>query len=285
MTQTFSDWIGRTEIVEDVPSVSLVEGLLATLDHDVPKLAAGDFAPQSIHWCLGATRARASELGPDGHPKLGGFLPPVPLPRRMWAASALEFLAPIRIGSAVTRRSTLAGITEKHGASGRLVFVDVDHMLMAEGIEAVRERQTLVYRDSTSAAPEGATKAQERAANPEWTWQRELTPDPVMLFRYSALTFNGHRIHYDLPYATGAEGYPGLVVHGPLTATLLLDLCARHLGPNALSSFTFRGVSAAFAGAPLRLAARRDGRSLSLAALGPDERVVMKGQATIAGCG
>ncbi len=196
----------------------------------------------------------------------------------MWASSCVEFLAPIRIGSRIQRNSRIAAITEKTGSAGGLLFVDIDHATSADGVEAVRERQTIVYRE---VGPRTGPGKAEPVIFTDWTWHRELTPDPVMLFRYSALTFNGHRIHYDLPYATADEGYEGLVVQGPLVATLLLDLCARQLGPDALTRFSFRAVAPAFAGMPLMLKARRDGPALVLAAFGPQNRCIMKAEATI----
>jgi 3-methylfumaryl-CoA hydratase len=273
----FSGWIGRTEMVEDVLTPATARSLLATLDQD-PDAAAGDFAPQSIHWCLAVPGARMSDLGIDGHPRTGGFLPPAPFSRRMWASSAVEFLAPIRVGSSVRRISKIAAVTEKAGSSGRLMFVDVDHAISANGSPAVRERQTIVYREARAGSVSSKAEPRDLAS---WTWQREVTPDEVMLFRYSALTFNGHRIHYDLPYATTVEGYAGLVVQGPLVATLLLDLCARQLGADALSRFAFRAVAPAFAGVPLRLKARRDGSSLALAAFGHPGYLVMTAEADI----
>jgi 3-methylfumaryl-CoA hydratase len=272
------EWIGRTETVEDVLTAAAAQALLATLDHGVNP-AANDSAPQSIHWCLAVPRARMSELGADGHPRTGDFLPPSPLPRRMWAASVVEFLSPIRIGARIERHSEVVAVTEKTGASGRLMFVEVDHAIAADGAPAVRERQTIVYREA--GARTGAGKADGTSTG--WTWRRELMPDPVMLFRYSAATFNGHRIHYDLPYATVEEGYAGLVVQGPLVATLLVDLCARQLGPDALTRFAFRAVAPAFAGVPLMLKARREASSLALAAFAPQDRLIMQADADIRG--
>jgi 3-methylfumaryl-CoA hydratase len=176
-------------------------------------------------------------------------------------------------------RSKIAAVTEKTGAPGRLMFVEINHEVSADGSQAVRERQTIVYREGGT----GPGPGKPEQSGTGWTWQRELTPDQVMLFRYSALTFNAHRIHYDLPYATTGEGYAGLVVQGPLVATLLLDLCARHFGGNALTRFAFRAVAPAFAGMPLTLRARRNGPSLALAAFGPQDRLIMKAEADIRG--
>jgi 3-methylfumaryl-CoA hydratase len=233
-------WIGRTREGEDVVTAGLIEGLRATLD-STGRHGADEPAPQGLHWLLAPVRAPMHALGPDGHARTGDFLPPMTLPRRMWAASDIQFLSPIPVGAPVRLRSEIVSITPKSGASGELVFVDVDHVIVANGTPAVRERQTIVYR----AAAGGSARAEPDQGSHDF--ERRCRPDPVMLFRYSALTFNGHRIHYDQPYATGVEGYPGLVVHGPLTATLLIDLCARQFGGNRLARFSFRAVSPAFA--------------------------------------
>jgi 3-methylfumaryl-CoA hydratase len=250
--------------------------LNATLDRDSPYPEPGCEAPQGIHWLLAQPRVAQSRIGPDGHPERGDFLPPVALPRRMWAASRVDFLAPLRVGDDIERTSTVAAVTEKEGRSGSLVFVDVDHETRAGDTLAVVERQTIVYRQA------GGNAAPPRAGpGADWDWRRQVTPDEVLLFRYSALLFNAHRIHYDLDFATRTEGYPGLIVHGPLTATLLLDLAARKLGGNALAHFRFRGVSPAFSGAPLTLLGRQEGADLSLAAENGEGHPVMTASARV----
>ena len=288
-------WIGRNETRTDLFTPQLLERFCATLD----LAPAGDIAPQGIHWCLCPPAAPTASLGTDGHPRrddsADGFLPPVPLPRRMWASSKVEFLAPIPVAAEIERASTIAGITEKSGSSGALVFVDVDHETHANGIPAVRERQTIVYREANlpSRLREGSEAGLSQAlTHPPltppaggrgtgWPWHRTVMPSEPLLLRYSALTFNSHRIHYDRPYATQAEGYPGLVVHGPLTATLLLDLAARELGCNSLASFSFRGQSPAIVGEPLHLAGRIDGNAITLSAMGEDGRVIMSAEANL----
>ena len=174
------------------------------------------------HWLYFLPEARESDLGPDGHPARGGFLPPVALPRRMWAGGRVDFLSPIPLGAEMTRRSTIIDIVDKSGSSGPMTFVVVRHEISLQGRLAVREEQDIVYRGASGqdapAAADGASASAER-----YDFRRCVAPGPVELFRYSALTFNGHRIHYDRDYATGAEGYPGLVVHGPLIATMLVD--------------------------------------------------------------
>ena len=266
----WSAWIGREERRSDRVTDAALARFRATIGG-----AQGEHAPPGFHWCLCTPDAPMDELGEDGHPKKGGFLPPVPLPRRMWAASELGFRAPIPKDAEIERVSTVASIEEKQGKSGLLVFVEVDHVTSADGKVAVRERQSLVYREAARAPME-----LPRASGAElsaWPVTRSLSPDPVLLFRFSALTFNSHRIHYDLAYAEDEEGYPGLVVHGPLTATLLLTLAAEELGE--VKRFSFRGLSPAFAGQPLHLAARSEGKGLAMEAIGGDGRTVMQASA------
>ena len=270
----WSEWIGRTQEQEDTLTPALLKRFRATTDSDV----TGDVAPQAIHWCLCLPEAATADLDGDGHPKRGGFLPPVPLPRRMWASSKVEFHAPIVAGAAITRRSTITDVSEKQGSSGPLIFVQLDHQTSANSIVAVYEQQTLVYREGGTSAP-NPKPADITPDFADWDWHRSLIPCETLLFRFSALTFNSHRIHYDRPYAETEERYRDLVVHGPLTATLLIDLAARELGPNRLKSFSFRGESPAFAGETLHLVGRKQGEMITLAALGGDGRTVMSAQA------
>ena len=270
----WADWIGRSETRSDVITPGLVARFCATLDRPVT-----DEIPQGLHWCLCLPDAATAELGPDGHPAKGGFLPPIPLPRRMWASSSVSFDHPLQLDDAITRISTIASIEEKAGKSGDLVFVAVDHETSAgEGV-AVRERQNIVYREPASAPapPAGGSPADLSG----WDWQREIIPSETLLFRYSALTFNSHRIHYDRPYAVEEEGYPGLVVQGPLMATLLLDLAASELGANRLSRFAFRGQSPAIVNQAIHLVGRQQGENISLAVLGDDGREIMTAQGAI----
>ncbi|MDB5713936.1 MAG: hypothetical protein JWO15_1333 [Sphingomonadales bacterium] len=248
-----------SETRTDVLTPALAARYAATFDRD-----HADGASQGIHWCLCTPDAATATLGPDGHPAGGdGFMPESDLPRRMWASSALTFHAPIAVGAAIERVSTVLDTVEKTGGSGTLLFVTVGHRTSADGVLAVDEKQTIVYRAAPSpgaaAAPAAPVTREEH-----WGWQREITPSTPLLFRYSALTFNSHRIHYDLPYASGEEGYPGLIVHGPLMASLLLDLADRKLGRNALASFAFRAVAPAFVDAPLTLLGRREGDAVNL---------------------
>jgi 3-methylfumaryl-CoA hydratase len=265
----WTDWIGREEVRSDVLTPGLAARYTATLD----ARPSDDAAPQGIHWCLGLPDTPTGELGIDGHPPKGGLLPPVELPRRMWASSDVEFVAPMAIGARVSRTSRVAMIDDKTGSSGRLVFVTVLHETSADGALCVRETQTIVYRDAPAAPMPQPTGNMPRPDG--WSWHRAVTPTAPMLFRYSALTFNTHRIHYDLPYAAGEEGYPGLVVHGPLMASLLLDLTARVAGPNRLKRFQFRGKAPAFAGLTLHLLANEERGAVTYAIIDQTGREIM----------
>ena len=240
------DWTGREETVDDVVRRDAVRGLYATLDR--PECLGEPLkVPQLVHWLHFHPLALQSDIGPDGHAKRGGFLPPVPLPRRMWAGSRLNFTRTPAIGERIARRSLIKDVRITEGKSGTLVFVTVQHQIRGDEGAELTDEHDIVYR----AAPAPGTKpAPARAAPTGAVWRREVTPDPVLLFRYSALTFNGHRIHYDRPYVTQVEGYPGLIVHGPLIATLLLDLFDRERPDARVSEFSFRAVSPLFDTAP-----------------------------------
>ena len=218
-------WVGRTESRTDEVTAWPAVALAATLDRHDPAPSPGDALPPGWHWLYFLEAAPASELGPDGHPNRGGFLPPVTLPRRMWAGGRLEFRRALRVGEPIRRESTILSIEPKQGRSGSLVFVTVRHTVLCGGELAVIEDHDIVYRE---AAKPGDTPPRSQPAPGDATWRREIVADPVMLFRYSALTFIGQRIHYDLDYCRNVEGYPGLVVHGPLQVILLLDLARRH---------------------------------------------------------
>jgi 3-methylfumaryl-CoA hydratase len=239
------DWIGRSESASDVVTATPYAALSATLDWPAERPAPGTPLPALWHWLYFLPLYRQSEVGPDGHAKRGSFLPPVALPRRMWAASQIEFHSPLCVGDSINRTSSVADVTEKSGRSGALVFVKVRHQIRKQGTDApaITEFHDIVYRE----APQpGAVEAPPRAAPAAATWERTVVPDDVLLFRYSALTFNGHRIHYDRRYVTEVEGYPGLVVHGPLLATLLLDLLRRQRPDAAVARYEFRAMRPIF---------------------------------------
>lgn len=258
-------WIGKTETATDFVTPAPIAALSATLDIEAPHPRAGDAVPPLWHWLYFLETHRQSELGPDGHAKLGGFLPRVPLPRRMWAGGRFEFMRPLRVGDTFTRTSRIVDVQEKKGRTGALVFVLVRHEIgNSEGIALVEE-QDLVYRDR---AKQGDAVSPPQPAPAGAVWERTVQPDDVLLFRYSALTFNGHRIHYDRRFATETEGYPGLVVHGPLIATLLLDLLHRHMPGANVSRFEFRAVGPLFDISPFKLFGKpeNDAKTISLRA-------------------
>jgi len=242
-------WIGRTQTEQEFVSPRLAQQLAATLGlEDGP--GVGFALPALWHWALFPHIVSQSQVGSDGHPKRGGFLPPVPLPRRMWAGSRVRFERPLVVGSEVSRTSQILDVAEKEGRTGKLVFVRLRHELEDLDGPLISEEQDVVYREFSATA---YTAAAGPLAPAEFTWQREIVPDPVLLFRYSADTFNGHRIHYDRTYAREQEGYPALVVHGPLTATLLIDLVRRSLPGKSITSFSFKAVNPLFDHAPFHL--------------------------------
>ncbi|QGZ61794.1 FAS1-like dehydratase domain-containing protein [Paraburkholderia acidisoli] len=274
-TPSLRAWIDKTETLTDEITAFPLRALAATLDRDTP---AHD-VPPLWHWLYFLPVAPLAAVGADGHPLRGGFLPPVDLPRRMWAGGRLSFHAPLRAGHPATRTSTIANIEDKTGRSGRLVFVTVEHRYERGGELCIEEEHDIVYRDAAQA---GASAPRPKAAPQGETWSRTLTADAVMLFRYSALTFNGHRIHYDFPYVTQEEGYPGLIVHGPLIATLLLDLVHREAPEAKVATFAFRAVRPLFAGNAFTLCGRRaaDGRSVDLWAKDHEGWLAMQASAT-----
>ncbi|MDO8315741.1 MAG: MaoC family dehydratase N-terminal domain-containing protein [Rugosibacter sp.] len=259
-------WAGRSETVQDVLHAKPLVLFSAMLDRQDSPPKAGDEIPPFWHGLYFLTATRQSELGADGHPPRGGFLPPVPLPRRMFAGAQVDFVRPLHVEQAVERRSTILGVSQKQGRSGEMVFLQLQHEISDAAGVCVVETQDIVYREDPGSATANAQAAPTikpsatapqghllRGVSPaptfpamEALWSRTIVPDPVLLFRYSALTFIGHRIHYDYPYTTEVEGYPGLVVHGPLQATLLLDLLRRELPQCMPQRFVFRAVNPLF---------------------------------------
>ncbi|MDD5325957.1 MAG: MaoC family dehydratase N-terminal domain-containing protein [Polaromonas sp.] len=304
-------WVGKSETLSDDITAAPVRGLSATLDRDDPAPLPGSALPPLWHWLYFLPQQRQSELGPDGHAKRGGFLPPVPLPRRMWAGGRLQWLQgnPLVVGDAVQRISRIGSVTHKAGRSGDLLFVLVKNEIHnARGL-ALTEEHDIVYRAAvlaptlvasrTTLPPEGALAPrggpsalvqtgdpapQPVAAEKGAAWQREIVPDDVLLFRYSALTFNGHRIHYDRRYVTQVEGYPGLMVHGPLIATLLVDLLRRQQPGAFVRSFSFKAVCPTFDLHPFRLNGQpsADGKTVKLWAEDHEGRLTMQATAELA---
>jgi 3-methylfumaryl-CoA hydratase len=275
---SLKQWIGNVQTLDDQATLAPLQALAATLDRDDPPPQPGDAVPPCWHWLYFLPLQRASGIGSDGHPKRGGFLPPVPLPRRMWAGSRIVFERPLKAGKLIRRSSRIDDVSVKEGRTGTLVFVRVLHAISDSGGPAITEEQDIVYR----AMPlPGEAAPPLKPARTDEQFSRRIVPDPVLLFRYSALTFNGHRIHYDRPYATGEEGYPGLVVHGPLIATLLLDLLRRSRPELRVMSFEFKAVSPLIDTAPFEVCGHLDGGTATLWARGPNGALAMQASAAV----
>ncbi len=272
-------WLDKTETRHDQISPALAAALAATLDGPRQPMA-GDALPPLWHWIYFWSVCRQSEVGADGHPQRGGFLPPVPLPRRMWAGGRLRFAAPLPIGAAAEKVSRIASVDVKQGRTGALAFVTVQHTVRHQGQLCLTEEHDIVYRDLPQP---GAPVVLPKSAPGDARWSRRVEPDPVLLFRYSALTFNGHRIHYDRSYVTGVEGYPGLIVHGPLIATLLADLVAREMPQAVMREFNFRSVGTLFDTEPFTLCGKpaADGKSVALWAQNERGELAMQADALL----
>jgi 3-methylfumaryl-CoA hydratase len=276
-------WVGKSEALTDDITAAPVRALSATLDRDDAATLHGTLLPALWHWLYFLPQHRQSEIGPDGHARRGGFLPPVPLPRRMWAGGRLQWQPenPLVVGDTAKRISTIASVTHKAGRTGDLLFVLVRHDIYNATGLALTEEHDIVYRAVAQASdPVPPPVAAEQGA----AWQREIYPDAVLLFRYSALTFNGHRIHYDRQYVTEAEGYPGLIVHGPLIATLLVDLVRRHAPAAFIKRFEFKAVRPTFDLHPFRLNAQpsEDGHSVRVWAQDHEGWLTMQGTVELA---
>ena len=285
-------WTGRSETLNDVVTATPYAALSATLDwpakkgvhHDsAGRPPAGTTLPYLWHWLYFLPIYPQSEIGADGHAKRGGFLPPVPLPRRMWAGSDFEFHEPLLVGDALSRTSTIVDIKEKSGRTGNLIFVKVRHEIRRNGVQSVAltEHHNIVYRDAPKA---GDVAPPPQAAPSDWAWERQIVPDDVLLFRYSALTFNGHRIHYDRKYVTEVEGYPGLIVHGPLIATLLMDLLRRNKPDATVARFEFKAVRPTFDTNPFSVHGQpsADGKTIRLWGRDHEGWLTMDATATLA---
>lgn len=278
MTGGYEAWIGREEQSSERINATVAKAMAATLDLERAPLA-GEPLPPGWQWLFFNPTARQSALGEDGHPQRGGFLPPIELPRRMWAGSRIRYLADLPIDVQATKRSRILKIENKTGKRGSLSFVTVEHTIGYDGKACISEEQDIVYRE---APPPNATVPTPQRHEAIAEWRRTVHPDTTLLFRYSALTFNGHRIHYDQAYARDVEGYPDLVVHGPLTATLLQQFALEHGKGRKLARFEFRGVSPLLVGRAFQLEGRQseDG-ALSLWARGPDGELAMSATAAL----
>lgn len=261
-----SPWIGRAESSTDTVTAAPLKALSRLLDRaDDADPVPGTLLPTLAHWLYFLPQPLQRDVDIDGHPKRGGFLPPIKLPRRMWAGGRLTFHADARVGDELTRRSTIARIDVKQGRSGSLVFVTVDHEVSGTNGLVLNEQHDIVYRDAPTA---GAAPVAPGLAPADEQFSRTITPDAALLFRFSALTFNAHRIHYDRSYATEVEQYPGIVVHGPLIATYLVDLVRREWPTARIQSFAFKAVSPLFDIHPFTVCGKRE-------APGPDGRIAL----------
>ena len=311
----------RTRVRNDILAPGPARAMLGLLDRDPRAISEGDPLPLGWHWLYFRQPCRASHLARDGHEVRGDFMPDVDLPRRMWAGGTLRSLRPVALGEPAELRSEIASITEKRGKSGRLVFVTVGHTVLQGDRRCVEEEQVIVYRESArrpvaaTARPQAArqkaaapgegggtavaadaddvSSGDSGRADPASEWTETFLPTTVTLFQFSALTYNGHRIHYDHPYVTEQEGYPGLLVHGPLTALLLLDAARRH-SPRPVRQFRYRALAPLFVDQPIALAGRAapagaDGsgpqQERIVEALAPSGAVAMRGWVTLRSTG
>ncbi|AIO37822.1 hypothetical protein DM40_5520 [Burkholderia cenocepacia] len=273
--ESIDAWIGRREDSVDRITPAPIRLLRATLDDAEPS-ALPDVLPPLWHWLYFLPGERQSNIGTDGHARRGGFLPPVALPRRMWAGGRLQFLRPLAVDTPIQRRSTIANVQSKSGRSGQLVFVTALHEIGdAQGV-AIREEQDIVYRDAPPPAAAGTPAPVAPPAPTDEQYSRIVTPDPVLLMRFSALTFNGHRIHYDRPYAMEEEGYPGLVVHGPLIAMLLMEELRRRHPGKTIRAFDFKAVSPLFDTAPFTVNGKLESHTARVWARGPQGQLAMQ---------
>ncbi len=268
-------WVGKEQTVDDTIDLAVCQRMEATLDQPA-QLEEGEPLPTLWHWLYFHQPARQSLLGRDGHPEKGGFLPPVPLPRRMWAGGRFEFQAPLPIGGKAQRQSTIKSVDHKKGRSGELCFVTVKHQVTSGGTICLIEEHDIVYRHDPKPDDKPVLPL---PADGDADFSRAVTPSPVMLFRYSALTFNGHRIHYDRDYCRDVEGYPGLVFHGPLTATLLADLAVRNNPGRRFEHFEFRALAPIFDTTPFSVSGWQRQDHTALQAVLPGDALAMKATA------
>lgn len=264
------DAIGNSQSRTEVIGKRQAELLAVTLGKKVP--GEGDALPSCWHWAWFNDALPAAQLGRDGHPKRGGFIPDIPLPRRMWAGGELEFLAPLKIGLETQKRSTIEAIKTRKGGSGELYIVTIGHQLSQGDVLCVNEKQNLVFREDP--AP-GAPKPDPIVPPQAPDLSEEMLADPVLMFRYSALTFNGHRIHYDVDYARDVEGYPDLVFHAPLTATSLCDIATRLMNEAPVRSFSYRATAPLFCNSPIKLSAKKNGAGVTAWAETPEGHQAM----------
>ncbi|MDX2277822.1 MAG: MaoC family dehydratase N-terminal domain-containing protein [Hyphomonadaceae bacterium] len=273
MSSNFEDWIGREQELREPIRAAAVEALAASLDLPAPR--EGDALPPGWQWLFFNPSPPRETLGVDGLPTHGDFMPPIELPRRMWAGNRIQYVSPLPIGAEAVKRSKIVSIERKTGKAGPLCFVTQEHHISSGGQVRIVEQHGLVFRAPPIGEAPTPPRHEEKAQ-----WVETFTPDPVLLFRYSALTFNAHRIHYDQPYAREVEGYPDLVVHGPLTATLLHLFAQKHGGGRRLARFDLRAVNPLYVTEPFTLEGRAEGDALLVWARGPDGELAMSAIAT-----
>src|SRR5579872_2253290 len=279
----YGAYLNKQERRTDTLDRHRVVDLAAMLDIDVKELTPDDTLPPLAHWLYFNTWVRQSQIGPDGHPRRGGFMPPITLPRRMFAGGRIKFLAPLPLGENVERVATIKAINPKTGSSGELIFVTVKHEIFGKRGLAIEEEQDIVYRDaSKSGSSESPPSAKPPSAPEPGSVVKRIQSDPVLLFRYSALISNGHRIHYDYEYVTQVEGYPGLIVHGPLQAQLLADL-VREYFKAPIASFTFQARRPIFNPSPFDCVGKRNGSTVELMTADTAGNVCMKATAVLGG--
>jgi len=276
MSLSYADWIGSSKEKEELIELAPVQAAAALLDDTATDFVAGSPLPPLWQWFFFLARAPQSQLGRDGHLQRGGLMPPIELPRRMFAGARMRFLKPLLVGKPARQQSVIREVSQKEGRTGKLVFVTVAHNIFQNGERCIEEEQDIVYRQP--GAPISAPQPCELAPVPAGSWTRMITPDPTLLFRFSALTFNAHRIHYDRIYATTVEGYPGLVVQGPLVAVLLMELVRFH-AHRSVAAFTFRAQAPLFDLAPFRLIGTPIGERVHLEAQGPDGKTTLTAHA------
>lgn len=267
--------LGRTAEFSDLLDPARAVAMQATLDLSGPALGAGDPLPPFWHYIYFWDALRPAGLGRDGHPRTGDFIPNLGLPRRMWAGGDLQFHAPILLGTPATKVTKITDVQEKQARSGRLAVVTLQHQILQNGQLCITEDQSLLYREEASA---DGPKPVPPVAPTDETVKQSRSFSATDLFRYSALTFNGHRIHYDRDYAMQVEGYAGLIVHGPILAQMLVHLGQGLLGE--LKTFSFRATSPLFDFEEATFCARPEGDGLALWARGPDGRMCMSAKAS-----
>ena len=270
---SYEEWIGKSKDQSDSMAPEQLQRFEAMMDRDPSEVQAGTTLPPCAHWIYFTPMERQSDIADDGHAKKGSFLPPVDLPKRMWAGGKIQFKKPLKTGIPADKKSTIVKIEEKEGTSGKLCFVTVRHQISASGAVAVDEEQQIVYRE---ASEEGAHPIRTKPMDIDFDWKKSRVLTSAELFRYSALTFNGHKIHYDFPYTTDQEGYPNLIVHGPLLLTLLLNAFKSKSDGKVIEEVDYKSVGPIYLGEELTITSKDvDNTKVEMRVLGPDNKIAM----------